>query len=223
MVCVYQITNKENGKFYIGSTCDLKRRLSEHFGELRRKEHYSTELQNDYNIFGRDSFVVSILEECEVKSLRDREQYYIDKFNPVENGYNQSTSAYANNVPHPMYGENNPFYGKHHTEETKAKLRNNGKMHIGTKHSEETKKKMSKKAKRGNNANATKILQYDLDMNFLKEWDCVADICEFYCWASHTHITNCCQRNILHKRSKWSTGKGFIWMYKDAPKRKKVV
>ena len=169
MVCVYQITNKENGKFYIGSTCDLKRRLSEHFGELRRKEHYSTELQNDYNIFGRDSFVVSILEECEVKSLRDREQYYIDKFNPVKNGYNQSTSAYANNVPHPMYGENNPFYGKHHTEETKAKLRNNGKMHIGTKHSEETKKKMSKKAKRGNNANATKILQYDLDMNFLKE------------------------------------------------------
>ena len=163
---VYKITNRVTDKFYVGSTCNFKRRMSEHFGKLRRNTHHSKEMQEDYNTYGRDSFYVEVLEEGENTVLRDREQYYIDKFNPVENGYNQSTSAYANNVPHPMYGENNPFYGKHHTEETKAKLRNNGKMHIGTKHSEETKKKMSKKAKRGNNANATKILQYDLDMNF---------------------------------------------------------
>lgn len=39
-------------------------------------------------------------------------------------------------------GKNNPFYGKHHTEETKKKL---SELHKGKKLSEETKKKISKK------------------------------------------------------------------------------
>lgn len=223
MSCVYKITNRVNGKFYIGSTCDIKRRMHEHFGELRRNVHCSKKFQSDYDTYGRDSFYVEILEECEDSIKKDMEQYYMDLLDPVTNGYNQSSNAYTNSIPHPMYGKDNPFYGRHHTEETKAILRKNGEMHIGTKHSEETKKKMSEKAKRSNNANATTVLQYDTDMNFIREWDCVADACEFYGWNSHTHITNCCKRNLLHKREKWCTGKGFVWMYKEEPKRKKVV
>ena len=222
MVCVYQITNKENGKYYIGSTCNFKRRMYEHFGELRRGEHCSAKLQNDYNLFGRDSFVVSILEECEIDVLRDREQYYMDKLNPVENGYNQSSNAYSNNVPHPKYGKDNHFYGHHHTEENKRKSSERMKNHIGWKHTQETKQKMSKSASGSKNANATSVLQYDLEMNFIREWDCVADIGKYYGWASHTHVTNCCKRNI-GRTEKLYTGKGFVWMYKDAPKRKRVV
>ena len=37
-------------------------------------------------------------------------------------------------------GEGNPFYGRHHTEETKKILR---EKHIGTSASEETRKKLS--------------------------------------------------------------------------------
>jgi hypothetical protein len=39
-------------------------------------------------------------------------------------------------------GENNPMYGKHHSDEAKRKI---GNIHKGLKHSDETKKKMSEK------------------------------------------------------------------------------
>jgi len=39
-----------------------------------------------------------------------------------------------------MMGTKNPFYGKHHSEETKRKM---SEAHKGKKHSEETKRKMS--------------------------------------------------------------------------------
>jgi group I intron endonuclease len=42
-------------------------------------------------------------------------------------------------------GNNNPFYGKHHTEEAKDKIR---QSRLGTSHSEETKKKMSETRKK---------------------------------------------------------------------------
>lgn len=43
-----------------------------------------------------------------------------------------------------MKGENNPFYGRHHTEETKKKIRENNKWYRPT---EETRKKLSEKSK----------------------------------------------------------------------------
>ena len=34
MACVYKITNKTTGRFYIGSTNNLQRRKKEHFGGI---------------------------------------------------------------------------------------------------------------------------------------------------------------------------------------------
>lgn len=226
MGCVYKITNKENGKFYVGSTCDLKRRMHEHFGELKRGVHYAKKMQKDYDIYGRNSFVVEILETCENDLLKDIEQKYLDELEAVKNGYNVSFSSKTNTKGiyyTPKSGKENPFYGHHHTEKTKEILRKNGEMHIGTKHKESTIQLMKEKSKRGKNANATPILQYDLNMNFIREWDCVADIVEYYHHSGHSHVSNCCERNYQHKREKWCTAKGFIWMYKYDPKRKKVV
>lgn len=190
MGCVYKITNKINNKFYVGSTCNLNRRMREHFGDLKRGCHYSTDMQKDYDKYGRDSFSVIVLEECDDSIVKDVEQKYIDSLKAVDNGYNQARNSKANT--------------------------------LGTKHKESTIRKMQEKAKGSNNANATSVLQYDLEMNFIREWDCVADIGKYYGWASHTHVTNCCKRNI-GRTGKLCTGKGFIWMYKDAPKRKRVV
>lgn len=223
MACVYKITNKITGRFYIGSTNNLQRRKTEHFGELKRKEHHSKLMQYDYENYGKESFVVEVLEYCDECVKRDREQYYIDLLKPVENGYNSSHSAYANDSLPPRYGEKNSFYGKKHSEETKRILSERMKSHTGWKHTEETKNKMRNSSKRGKNANATHVLQYDLNMNFIKEWNCIADICDFYGWKSHSHVSNCCERNYLHRREKWCTAKGFIWKYKDSPKKKGVV
>ena len=46
--------------------------------------------------------------------------------------------------PYRMFGNKNPFFGKHHTKETKRKLsENNAKFWLGKKLSEEHKRKMS--------------------------------------------------------------------------------
>ncbi len=224
---VYKIENEITKKVYIGSTVNFNRRKSEHFKELRKGTHYSKKMQADYDEYGEKSLVMSVIEECEDNVRLDREQYYIDLYNAANKGYNTSESAYG--VSNPFVatmeknGENNPFYGKHHSEETKKHLHevweHTREDRSGWKHKEESIQKMSEKSSRGKNRNATHILQYDLDGNFLKEWDCVADAAEFYGMKSSSSITNCCRFNI-EKTENYNMAKGFIWKYADKPKKR---
>lgn len=63
---VYKITNIVNNKFYIGSTSvTFKSRLKDHLSQLRRDIHTNIYLQEDWNIFGEDSFEFSIIEILE--------------------------------------------------------------------------------------------------------------------------------------------------------------
>lgn len=229
MGCVYKIENKITGKVYIGSTNDFYRRKHEHFWELMNKSHHSIKLQSDYDKYGEENFSMSIIEECEDSIRLDREQHYIDLYDAANKGYNTSDSAYfskAGFCTMDKDGENNPFYGKHHSEETRQKLRETWELtreeRSGFTHSEETKDKIRKTKIGKKNPNATHILQYDLDGNFLKEWDCIADIVEFYGMSGHSHVSNCCERNI-GRTEKFCRSKGFIWRYADKPKRKNGV
>lgn len=229
MGCVYKIENIITGKVYIGSTNDFYRRKHEHFWELMNKSHHSAKLQSDYDKYGEEKFSMSIIEECEDDVRLDREQHYIDLYDSANKGYNISDSAYfskAGFCTMDKDGENNPFYGKHHSEETRKKLRETWERtrteRSGFSHSEETKDKIRKTKIGKKNPNATHILQYDLDGNFLKEWDCIADIVEFYGMSGHSHVSNCCERNI-GRTEKFCRAKGFIWRYADKPKRKNGV
>lgn len=229
MGCVYKIENKITGKVYIGSTNDFYRRKHEHFWELMNKSHHSIKLQSDYDKYGEENFSMSTIEECEDSIRLDREQHYIDLYDAANKGYNTSDSAYfskAGFCTMDKDGENNPFYGKHHSEETRQKLRETWELtreeRSGFTHSEETKDKIRKTKMGKKNPNATHILQYDLDGNFLKEWDCIADIVEFYGMSGHSHVSNCCERNI-GRTEKFCRAKGFIWRYADKPKRKNGV
>lgn len=72
-------------------------------------------------------------------------------------------------------GEKNPMYGKHHTEETKKKqsdAQNGEKNHNwGKHHTEETKAKQSAAMK---GKGSKQILQYDLQGNFIREWESIS-------------------------------------------------
>lgn len=227
MACVYKIENKITGKIYIGSTVDFVRRKSEHFGELKRKTHSSKKMQSDYDEYGEKSLVMSVIEECADDIRLDREQYYIDLYDAANKGYNTSDSAYfskAGFCTMEKNGEDNPFYGKHHSEETRQKLRDAWERtrtdRSGWKHKEETIQKMSAKSVRGKNQNATHVLQYDLDGNFIKEWDCMQDAADFYNMKSKSSISNCCRANAK-KHLCYSAAKGFVWKYADKPKKKR--
>lgn len=66
------------------------------------------------NKYGIDNFSFNVIEECDSNVLDDRERYWIETLNTLEPyGYN------ITNGGRKLFGENNPFYGKHHTEETK--------------------------------------------------------------------------------------------------------
>ena len=87
--CVYKITCKANGKFYIGSTNDLVKRRIIHRFELKFERHFNKFLQADFNLYGDENFIFKVVER--VSSLVGRndlyklEQKYMDELNPEYN------------------------------------------------------------------------------------------------------------------------------------------
>lgn len=85
---VYKIMNVETGKFYIGSSKNIKQRFKEHIDDLESGWHSSEDMQNDWIKYGRDKFTFDILLETDYANAKKFEQEYIDKFQLVRFGYN---------------------------------------------------------------------------------------------------------------------------------------
>lgn len=107
-------------------------------------------------------------------------------------------------------GENNPNYGKHHTEETRRKMSENRKgKYVGENNpnyghywSDELRRKMSETMKGKNNK---PIVQLDKQGNFIREWSSTTEV-ERELSIFATNITACCKGKLK------STG-GFKWEY----------
>lgn len=82
---IYEILNTVNGKRYIGSAVNFKRRRREHWAELRRNVHHCQHLQNAWNKHGGDAFGFNILLVCAPSNLIFYEQRCIDGFCPEYN------------------------------------------------------------------------------------------------------------------------------------------
>ena len=108
--------------------------------------HRNKELQNDWNKYGSEAFLVSDLQHCTVDELNNTELAYIKKFNSIESGYNSAKQGFSRNVGISRPGNRNPMYGNTHKSESRAKISDFRKQHKGWKHSGETKKKQSESA-----------------------------------------------------------------------------
>lgn len=86
---VYCILNIPTGKKYIGSTTRFGSRKRQHKYELRRGIHPSKSMQEDWSIYGEDSFQFFELEKVytfDRDELFAREQHWMDLYLPEYNG-----------------------------------------------------------------------------------------------------------------------------------------
>ena len=90
MVGIYKITNKINGKKYVGQSSCIENRWYSHKRELNMGIHGNIHLQRAWNKYGEDNFEFSIIEECDIELLDEREIFWIDKLESYYklNGYN---------------------------------------------------------------------------------------------------------------------------------------
>ncbi len=93
-IFIYKIKNLVNNKIYIGSTTDPERRKKEHFGSATwNVQSYNYPLQKAIRKYGKENFIFSIVEKCDIESCPERERYYIEYYNSLTNsgwGYNQT-------------------------------------------------------------------------------------------------------------------------------------
>ena len=151
---IYKIINKINGKFYIGSSNNIKRRWSHHKTSLRSGIHTNIHLQNSYDKHGEDQFEFVLFEEVKVINLLAKEQEYLDEaFGGDREIYNISRVA------------GSPMTGRNHTEEVKQllseKLSGENHPHYGKPVSKEWRRKISK---------ANKKFTDEQEASFRKRW-----------------------------------------------------
>lgn len=82
---IYCIRNLKNGNLYIGSSENIYYRLKRHECDLKKNRHGNQHLQNSFNKYGIENFIGFILERCEINKLEQREQYWMDFYNPIYN------------------------------------------------------------------------------------------------------------------------------------------
>lgn len=141
-IYIYQIYFPISDKSYIGQTKDLGQRMNEHLRSGSVVCHA---------LWKYDDWIPSVLHTCQSRDVANTlEIEEIRNFNSIApNGYNLTSGGEVRKVycqetrdkiskartgikaseetkakmSESMLGQNNPFYGKHHTEETKEKAR----------------------------------------------------------------------------------------------------
>lgn len=88
------ITNKENGKRYIGASIDISSRISSHMNREARKQN--TEFYKDAFKYGREGFEYVVLEECSQEDLLERETYHFKVLKPEYNMKHPKTREFIN-------------------------------------------------------------------------------------------------------------------------------
>lgn len=164
---IYEIINCLNNKVYVGmTTLDINRRWIKH--KTAHKSGVNMILYKAMDKYGLDNFKINILESnISNDKLCERERYWIKEKNSLSpNGYNNTRGGLS------LEGDENPFYGKEHSTETRVKMREialnrdmsrDGNPFYGKEHSINSKLKISK-------GNSKGVIAYDDNGDIIKEF-----------------------------------------------------
>ena len=107
---IYVIENCINGKCYIGSSVNARRRISQHISSLHNGKHHNHHLQASWYKYGEDAFSFAIIKECPKSDLLKWEQAFLSEWKPE---YNNTLIA----------DRPQPLKGWHHTPERIEQMR----------------------------------------------------------------------------------------------------
>ena len=146
---VYCLINNINGHSYVGSSINLASRMKNYLNNtfLKSKQNANLPIVKALLKYNQDNFTLLILDYVEPKLLAVRETYFITLvipyYNVLKQGYSslgykhteetkELLSKLANNRVHSditkgliakaLIGENNPFYNKSHSIESKIRI-----------------------------------------------------------------------------------------------------
>lgn len=253
---VYKIVNNLNGKVYIGQSISIQSRWKEHVNALRRGDSKCTLLQRAWNKYGEENFTFEILELCSADILDDIEIKYISFYDSCNSGYNIEPGGNKNKhlseetkqklreshlgkkmsdeaiqkMSEARMGEQNPMYGKTHSEEARKKISDTHKgkpghpisdevkeiirqANLGKNLSDETRKKISEatKGRPAYNKNPRPVYCIELDKVFNTASDAGKELN-----IRSSNIINCCE----HIRK---TCGGYSWIYADSDEYDKLI
>lgn len=88
---IYKITNKVNGKVYIGQTIkDVEKRFQQHKNNYNKPYFSQLVLYRAFAKYGIENFSFEKIEEVENEKLDSREKYWISYYDSYQNGYNST-------------------------------------------------------------------------------------------------------------------------------------
>jgi group I intron endonuclease len=158
---IYCFYNFINRKRYIGQAKSIRVRLKEHLFDLRRNQDLSNVLQNAWNKYEEENFHISIIEECAIEDLDEREIFWIKELH-------SHVSEWGYNI---AYGGASGNRGIKRSDETKAKISASKK---GEKRTKEFCDEISKRMKGWNPTEETryKMSQSHMGIKYAKEsWE----------------------------------------------------
>ena len=88
---IYKITNVQNNKVYIGQTIrPIQDRFHRHINDALNNilnTHFARAIRK----YGKDNFIIEQIDQAQTQDeLNKKEQYWIQYYNSVQNGYNET-------------------------------------------------------------------------------------------------------------------------------------
>ena len=113
MIGIYKITNKINGKCYIGQSIDVEKRLKEHKlrafrGDEETNKEYHKALYRALRKYGVEQFTYDILIACSKEQLDEYESYYIHLYKSNESNYGYNETSGYDMASYGVSGEKHP-------------------------------------------------------------------------------------------------------------------
>lgn len=104
---IYCIENTQTNKKYVGQSVNIKERWRKHINELNRNIHYNEHLQQAWNEYGETNFKFCVLEYCSIEILDDKEAFYIQHFNTMNQQYGYNLQSGGKHYDHVSDGVRN--------------------------------------------------------------------------------------------------------------------